>query len=741
WFFSQDEFSRALEVLNSEIRRRDAADPIQHAAADALQGRLLAELQQTNEFVRWARECGPEARKYSDYWIALGIHFFDQQQIKASAAALMEGVYLDPTDDDGCHRLARVWVALGHDNAAALMREHAIRVATLKNLVRQLSLTQPQPELTAELPEQLISIARPFEAIGWALIDLGPGNEIKRSALLKQLAKLRQDPQVIGMSSEYAMMDMTRTAYPSKDVLKQLPELKGGDLKSSQLTVDPVTQGVQRSSAPSFVNVASDLGLGFQWYPNPDANLASIPMHEMMGGGIAVCDFDLDGKPDIYFAQGSGEPPDVKGARSNQLNRNIGKRFVDVTELSGTGDFGYSSGIAAGDINQDGFPDLYIGCLGHNRLLINNGDGTYRDATLSLGAVSPQFTSSVAIADLTGDGLPELFECVYVEMGDGFRLPDRNAAGEELPPNPNDFYAEADRWYLSRGDGRLDLQVLDRQAIQPGTALGLVVTDIDGDGANDVFVANDARPNHLLMKFASGQVSNVADLVGLGYGFRGFSNSCMGIATGDFNRDGRFDLHITNFLNESNNLFLQGKGGLFSDYATRFRLNPLCEPYTGFGIKKIDLDRNGWPDFVVTNGHVFDQSSDGTDFQMYPQVLVNEGTQFRASEKLADYFGHQYVGRSMATIDFDSDQDLDLVVGHLDSPIALLENQTVKINSCLQIELIGTQTEREGTGCRVVVNFGGQLFTDWMVAGDGYLSSDEAVLDFGIGDARGVGTV
>lgn len=752
WFFSQEEFGRALEVLDSHTSQTAIRDPAEHAAADALRGRLLAELQQTDDFLLWASECVPEARQYSDYWIALGIYFFDHQRLKASAGSLMEGVYLDPTDDDGCHRLARVWMALRHDKPAALMREHAIRVATLKNLVRQLSSKQPQSDLTADLPGQLISIARPFEAIGWALNDLEPGNQIKRSALLQQFSNLRQDPMVVGMSSEYAMMDMDRGNYPSSEALKQLPTRRSDNLKVSQTTTIPRTSadsaaiGGKSSFDPTFVNVASELGLGFQWYPNPEGNLVSLPMHEMMGGGIAVCDFDLDGKPDIYLAQGSGEPPDVQGARSNQLNRNLGKRFVDVTQASGTVDFGYTSGIAAGDVNQDGFPDLYLGCLGHNRLFINNGDGTYRDATGILGQVSPQFTSSVAIADLTGDGNPDLFECVYVEMQDGFRLPDRNAVGDELPPNPNDFYAEADRWYLSQGDGRMELQVLDRQSIQPGTALGLVVTDIDGDGANDVFVANDARPNHLLTKFASGHVSNVADLAGLGYGFRGFSNSCMGIASGDFNRDGRFDLHITNFLNESNNLFLQGEGGLFSDYATRFRLNPLCEPYTGFGIKKIDLDRNGWPDFVVTNGHVFDQRSSGIDFQMYPQVLMNQGAQFRAAENLAGYFGQQHVGRSMAVIDFDGDLDLDLIVGHLDSPVALLENRTEQINteqinSGLQIELIGTQTERDGTGCRVVVNFSGQLFTDWVVAGDGYLSSDESVLDFGVGDVEGVGTV
>ena len=736
WFFSQEEFGRALEALGGDGSSAEKNATIH--AASALRGRLLAELQQTDDFVDWCRDCDPKSRQYSDYWIALGIYFFDQQQLKVSAGALLEGVYLDPTDDDACHRLARVLAALQHEESAGLMREHAIRVATLKNLVRQLSWTQPQPDLTADLPEQMISIARPFEAIGWALIDLAPGNEAKRSALLQQLSKLRQDPMVVGMSSEYAMMEMNRDAYPRQEVLKQLPN---GGLGPGQTAIDSGAIAGMRSPDPTFVNVANEAALLFQWYPNQNRNLASLPMHEMMGGGIAICDFDLDGKPDIYCAQGSGDPPEGQGAKSNQMFRNLGQRFLDVTDSSGTVDFGYSSGIAGGDVNQDGFPDLYVGCLGHNRLLINNGDGTYRDATSSLGVISPQFTSSVAIADLTGDGMPELFECVYVEMQDGFRLPDRNAAGDELPPNPNDFYAEADRWYLNRGDGRMDLQILDRQSIQPGTALGLVVTDIDGDGANDVFVANDARPNHLLMKFASGQVSNVADLAGLGYGFRGFSNSCMGIASGDFNRDGRFDLHITNFLNESNNLFLQGEGGLFSDYATRFRLKPLCEPYTGFGIKKIDLDRNGWPDFVVTNGHVFDQRSDGMDFQMCPQVLINEGAQFRAAENLSGYFGQQFVGRSMATVDFDSDLDLDLVVGHLDAPIALLENRTEKLNAGLQIELIGTKTERDATGCRVVLDCQGQLFTDWVVAGDGYLSSDESVLDFGIGSAKEVGTV
>ncbi len=146
---------------------------------------------------------------------------------------------------------------------------------------------------------------------------------------------------------------------------------------------------------------------------------------------------------------------------------------------------------------------------------------------------------------------------------------------------------------------------------------------------------------------------------------------------------------------------------------------------------------------MVTNGHVFDQRSAEIDFQMYPQVLMNEGAQLRDSgnRDAGGYFGQRHVGRSMASIDFDGDRDLDLLVGHLDSPIALLENRTLNENSGVQFELIGRQTERDSTGCRLVLKFGDQAYTDWVVAGDGYLATDESVLDFGVGDAKENGTV
>ncbi len=163
--------------------------------------------------------------------------------------------------------------------------------------------------------------------------------------------------------------------------------------------------------------------LNFQWYRDVEINPDIIPIHEALGGGIAVLDYDLDGWPDVYLAQGSGDPPTSSCTRSNQLFRGGPQVFHPVTSLAQADDFNYSSGLAAGDVNQDGFVDLYLGSLGHNRLLVNNGDGTFRDATLQMDDSSDRFTSSVAIADINSDGLPDLFESNYIQMEGGFAVP------------------------------------------------------------------------------------------------------------------------------------------------------------------------------------------------------------------------------------------------------------------------------------------------------------------------------
>ena len=728
YLFSQGRYNEALgEIAREEPESASASSRL------ALEGRLLAEIQASDaEFSAWHARCDAEVRRFANYWAAIGIWCFQTQEHVASARALCEAVELDPTDDDACHRLARVLAALNREQDAAYVREHAIRVATMRGLLKKINLGQGSSEMTSPIPQQLIELGRPLESIGWALQFLSTNQVEQKQNLLRQHAAISQKPELDSMSREVALLEIAKTDFEiDREVWERLSSRRPSGLGSTETTIVDSSPGVD---GIRLEDVAEGSGLHFQWYHAPVINLESLPLHQMMGGGVAILDFDRNGYPDVYQMQGSGRPPGEVGELSNRLSRNLGGFFQDVTSASGSNDYQYGTGVAAGDINQDGFTDLFLGNLGPNRLLLNNGDGTFSDVTVNLNTGDDRFTSSVAIADLTDDGLPELFECLYVEMEDGFRGPDQDADGGEIPPSPNDFYAESDRWFLSKGDGLYLPETFDSDLIQPGTSLGLVIGDFTGSGSNSVFVSNDARPNHFLTGFSGDRVVNQADLRGLSVGFRGFSNSCMGIAAGDFNRDGRIDFHLSNFVGEPANHFVQGKNQLFSDAAERYQVAGLTEPFTGFGMAAIDFKRNGLLDLVVANGHVFDVRPKGQLFQMPTQVLLNLRERFSSVENSGgQYLSERFVGRTVTKIDYDRDLDWDLIIGHLDRPTALLQNNTVANGDAIQFVLVGTASEREAIGAQVRVVSSTGEFVEWLTAGDGYLTSNQKLIDIGLG--------
>ncbi|MGI9470916.1 MAG: CRTAC1 family protein, partial [Rubripirellula sp.] len=324
-----------------------------------------------------------------------------------------------------------------------------------------------------------------------------------------------------------------------------------------------------------------------------------------------------------------------------------------------------------------------------------------------------------------------------------FDLPKVGADGREVQPSPLLHYAQSDRWYKSLGDGDFQSHEITRDVARPGTSLGVVVTDFDEDGRNEVFVGNDVRPNHFLMQPENDEFSNAADVKGVANGFSGAANGCMGIATGDFNRDGKIDLHITNFSEESANLYIQQSGGGFTDLAIRYGIDVVSLPHVGFGTKAIDIDRNGWLDLVVTNGHIFDMRFYGEEFQMPPQCLMAHGNRFELTKVNDDsgYWDETYLGRSIAAIDFDRDGDMDVLVNHLDKPTALLRNETETPGHWLQFELVGTVSERDAIGARLTVTTNEGVHSHWVTAGDGYFCSDEAVLDVGIGQTDRIESV
>lgn len=726
WYFTQREFQKAIDALGDQ-----PVKGFESPAAHALYGRLLADTQQMELVPRWYAGCDSEVSKFSDYWIALGTYFFDQQQFEASARTLLIATQIDPTDYSGVNRLARVFEALGKIETSEQFR-HRDTLNYQFGFIAENSPPNGSVEQSEGIPRLLVELGRPFEALGWTRLAIPPSDGQSRNAVAQKVAQLRQDPNARVMAREMALVGVNPDQYDMESALEKLKHVspvEDGHEQSDALPGDPL-------AIPKLVNVASELGLEFRWFQDVENGLSLIPLHELMGGGAAILDYDLDGWPDIYLAQGGGEPPTDSCRLSNPLFRNLGFRFQEVTERADAGDRNYSSGIAAGDVNQDGLIDLFLGSLGRNRLLINNGDGSFSDATSSWGKVEDRFSSSLAIADVNRDALPDLFEAVYVEMADGFKAPELADDGGPMQPSPVMHYAQSDRLFENLGDGSFRMHEISREVADPGTSLGVVVTDFDGDGGNEVFVGNDARTNHFLEIGANNQFVNTAGPNGIASGFTGDANACMGIATGDFDRDGSFDMHIANYSKESANHYLQSPSGGFTDLAARYGIDTITMPYIGFGTKAVDVDRNGWLDLLVTNGHVFDLRNDGDEFQMPPQYLANRGDRFELTgvEDTSGYWDGKYLGRTMAMADFDRDGRIDFVVGHLHQPLALLHNQTATEGSWIQVELVGTDCERDAVGAKITVTtMSGQSFSQWVTAGDGYLCSDEPVIDLGLG--------
>ena len=268
------------------------------------------------------------------------------------------------------------------------------------------------------------------------------------------------------------------------------------------------------------------------------------------------------------------------------------------------------------------------------------------------------------------------------------------------------------------------------------------MSNFDDQLGNEVFVGNDLRPNHFF-RYQEGEFTNFADILGIANGYHGLANGCMGIATGDFDRSGTFDLHIGNYRSESDNLFLQNSNGTFRDVAALYGVRDLSLSLVAFGSKALDFDRNGWLDLAVTNGHIFDMRRVNQGYKMPPHLMLSNGTGFQLAEveDPSNYWMGEYLGRTMAVADFNRNGFSDLIIGHLDAPTAVLDNQTHTSGHNVILELVGTECERDAVGARVRVTAGDDSITQWVTAGDGYLCTDEAQLDISIAENNAIESV
>ncbi|MCO8122300.1 FG-GAP-like repeat-containing protein [Stieleria sp. TO1_6] len=731
--FTERRYAEAAALLRETIANGDAPP-----AVVAFYGRAVAEAQDDESFQWWMGRTDESVRQFSEYWAAVTAYLASQQQHQAAARTALEALDRDPTDFISINRLSHllkimdqsqpyeVWEQRWKDTHEVLLANNRISAAA-----------SPDVDAMQDLAAHLVALDRKLEAILWKSLETHyrslPADAMEKWNLeRKKLVAAGQGfpgrPQ--------RLCGMKLDAYP-------LPELKLAESLPASQPTNPVWSAAAAQAA-SLRNVAEQVGLTHRFQPAAEDLEFGFSMYHQAGGGVAVLDYDHDGNPDLYFAQGAAGPDGFVSEQANPLYRSIDGRLSEVTAAATAEEFRYTIGCTAGDWNQDGLPDLIAANIGQSTLWINNGDGTFNSVDLPGSEDLQRMPSSIAIADLDGDHLPDIFELNYIQDPDIAKLPPRDTDGNVTEAvGPGDFASAIDRIGIGDGRGGVDFQPISDQTDAAHKGLGVVIADLDGKPGNEVFVGNDKSANQFWVRDAeSGRWSDDAVIHGLAYSSGGAGTASMGIASSDFDKNGSLDLHIANFQNESVCLYLN-QGAIFRDRAMQFQLGVPSRSVLGFGSQALDYDNDGLPDLVVSNGHIDKYNTMSGPFEQLPQLFANLGGRFEsvAVDDPSGYWQTPHLGRGLARLDFDRDGSSDIVITHLGERSALLLNQTKSNHHWLQLVLVGVQTERDAIGCAVTIQCGDRRSTEWMVGGDGYLVRNEAVISFGLGEAATIDQV
>ena len=464
-----------------------------------------------------------------------------------------------------------------------------------------------------------------------------------------------------------------------------------------------------------FIDIASESGIDFFHF---NGMSGEIYFPEIVGTGSALFDYDRDGDLDIYIVQGTtlgpGKqvndalfPPRHPLPLSDRLYRNDtrtgddGKtliRFTDVTEESGELGTGYGMGVATGDINNDGFPDLYVMNLDNNQLLLNNGDGSFSDVTASAGVDDPRWSTSAVFLDYDKDGWQDLYVATYVEFDWENRIPCFSKTATREYCGPKTYAGTVDKLFRNLGDGRFE-DVTRKAGIGAiGGALGVVATDFNGDQWLDIYVANDGAANFLWINQQDGSFVDDALMAGAAFNMDGAPEASMGVDAADFDDDGDDDLFMTHLARETNTLYINDGTGWFEDQTVSMGLAKDSFSYTGFGVGWFDYNNDGWLDLLMVNGAVTHIEELVAAKDPYPhhqrnQLYLNLGNGHyqEVSAESGKVFELSEVSRGASFGDIDNDGDIDVLITNNNGPARLLINQVGARNHWLGLKLVSTR--------------------------------------------------
>ena len=497
---------------------------------------------------------------------------------------------------------------------------------------------------------------------------------------------------------------------------------------------------------PHLEDITAKTGIAFQHTADPSKKY----IVESMSGGVILFDYDRDGWLDIYFTNAPTVAMAVKGQTSKGAlyHNNHDGTFSDVTAKAGLSTPCFAMGGAVGDYNNDGWPDLYVTCLGGNVLYKNNGDGTFTDATAKAGVADGRWSAGAAFGDYDGDGFLDLMVSNYVDFHlddlPGFgTAPNCKYRGIDVQCGPRGLKGAGDSLFHNNGAGTFTDVSKSAGVSDPNGyyGMGVVWADFNNSGRPDIYIANDSTPSFLYKNLGNGKFKEIGLESGTAVSQDGSEQASMGIAIGDYNHTGRPSIYTTNFSDEYDDLYRNDGNWNFTDVSYQSGIALPSLPHVKWGTAFADFDNDGWLDLIAVSGHVYpqvDSLPSGGGYREPKLLHLNQadGTFCDASDLAGLALQERHVSRGLAVGDLFNDGNVDIVVGDLDGAPMILKNQGVSGRHWASFELAGTKSNRMAIGARVKVVAGGITQTDEVHSGGSYLSQNDTRLHFGLGSAK-----
>lgn len=687
-----------------------------------MRGRVLLATEQTERLMAWAAAL-PDERS-AEVWFVLAELSERLGDTTGALRCCWEGLKQRPESLAAMNQMARLLTAEGRPEEASLFFERVEQLNAFRGHQRLAIMSEERPtfEQFLAMINSYHQVGRHWEALAWGRLaremqpDHGPLNDL----LSRIEATVDRLPLQLTVDAANPAL-----AVDLSDV--RLPSLQSGSATQDSTPTSPEI---------AFVRQTTEVGFDFQYFAGSDQ--VTNRMYEFGGGGIGVIDFDHDGWPDVYCTQGEQITSPITDSQTHHdgLFRNLRQRLMDVSREAGLQQVDqFGQGVAAGDVNGDGFADLYVAGTQHNQLWLNNGDGTFTAGDRAFSQPASEWTTSCLLADLNGDGHTDIYDVNYLT---GERVFERLCAGEHgqnAMCSPYDFDAAVDRVWLSDGAGGWQSAADFLQPPPAGKGLGIVAFN-GGDDRLSLFVSNDTVANFFYT--ASTAVTDTmresALTAGLAFNGDGKAEACMGIAAGDGDGDGAIDLLVTNFLHESNTLYSAAGPGVFRDRTRELGLQEPSLPVLGWGTQFLDANLDGRQELFVANGYTHDLSRFDTPYAM--RAHLYEFTQERFTRlpiaQLGEWADQKFVARAAARLDWNRDGRCDLAVGMLQSPSCLLTNTTETTGRFLSLNLVATDSARDALG--TVIRLANSDSVHQLTAGDGYQASNQRCVLIGCGD-------